>query len=346
MNSSTNTFFNCSLSSDQRIIIDVCGAAAGGVSLLTCSFVLFVAVIFRKYRFPSQRVILYLNVSVLLYSFVQILHGFDQLTLGNGNETSGYCVVTGFLDQQMAWYVMLAISCLTFDLFRKAVFLQLRTGLKHEIAYLIVIYLIPFSVNWIPFVTNTYGLARATCWIKEVEFPNCTKKLTEGIVYRFVLYWVPFYIVLLGIFIAWIVARVVAYRRKRAFKGQHNYSEQQFTEYLDKEISQYQWYPILFIIWNLFPIIVRALEAAHQEMKYFEIRVAEIIVLGLQGTLISLVYTLDHDTRVQLSRPNNIKSAILSFFTKGRKVEDYHVIPEPNLTDSLKYALDVKLSDN
>ena len=156
MNNSTND--SCSLTDEQMIIVEAAGAAAGGFSILTCLFVLFVALIFRKHRFPAQRIILYLNFTVLLYSIVLILHIFDH-----DNANTPYCVFTGFLDQQVGWYVVLAISCLTIELLRKAVFLQLKTG-KLELVYLAIIFIFPFSFNWIPFIGNTYGLARATCW--------------------------------------------------------------------------------------------------------------------------------------------------------------------------------------
>ena len=313
-------------------IVEAVGAAAGGFSILTCLFVLFVALIFRKYRFPTQRIILYLNFTVLLYSIVLILHLFDH-----DNANTPYCVFTGFLDQQVGWYVVMAISCLTIELLRKAVFLQLKTG-KLELVYLGVIFVAPFLFNWIPFTGNAYGLARATCWIKEVEYPNCTQKVPLGIACRFALYWVPFYIVLGGIFVAFVCVRVVIYRRKRAFKGQYNPSEQQFIEFLEKEISHYQWYPIIFIVWNFFPILVRAIEAVHSDETFFELRIAQVFVSGLQGAIISLAYALDYDTRMELSRPSNIKAAVFSLFTKERKVEEYHPISEPHLTDSLRQS--------
>lgn len=323
-----NSANSCNLTDQQMIIVEAVGGGAAGISILTSVFVIVVAIIFRKYRFSTQRIILYLNFTVLLYSIVLVLHVFDY----DGRHT-GYCVFTGFLDQQISWYVLMAICCLTFDLLRKAVFLQLHTG-KYEFIYLFVIFVVPFTFNWIPFVDNTYGLARATCWIKEVNLTDCTT-IPLGIAFRFALYWVPFYLLMVSILIAYVVVRIVVHRRKRAYKGQYNPSEQHFMEVLEKEIGQYQWYPLLFIAWNIFPILARVVQAGFPKSSFFGLRVAQAIVNGLQGTLISLVYTLDYDMRRQLSKPRNFAAAFLSFFTKGRKVEEYDVIPDPGLTDSL-----------
>lgn len=321
---------SCALTDRQMLLVESVGAAVGGVSALCCIFVLFVAVVFRKYRFSTQRIILYLMIAVLLYSLLQIFHLGDSFY-----SQTAYCVITGFLDQLISWFVIMAISCLTFDLLRKAIFLQLRTG-KYEIVYVVLIFVFPIAFNWIPFIQHSYGLARAACWIKEVN-EDCSKHII-GVAFRFALYWIPFYFILVGILVACIVVRAVVYRRKKAYKGKFNPSEQQFMEVLEKEIRHYQWYPVLFIIWNIFPVVVRTVEAANPGRPFYELRIAHVIFLGLQGALIAFAYALDYDTRKLLSKPRNIKAAFLSFFVKGRKIEEYNVIPDPGLTDSLNQS--------
>ena len=64
---------------------------------------------------------------------------------------------------------MMAVFCLSFDLFRKAVF-RVQTD-RYEKWYIVTIFLVPLGYNWIPFIGNAYGLnGGILCWIRQRNF--------------------------------------------------------------------------------------------------------------------------------------------------------------------------------
>ena len=139
----------------------------GTVSKLCCFFILFIIILFKKYRSTPQRVILYLTITVLLYSGVFILHGV-RTKLDPDYDSDPLCVIAGFLDQVASWMELIAICCLTFDLFVRVLFLWDNTK-KFEVVYFLLIFVFPFTFNWIPFIRKTYGFAGSYCWIRQYK---------------------------------------------------------------------------------------------------------------------------------------------------------------------------------
>jgi len=66
---------------------------------------------------------------------------------------------------------------------------------KLEVVYLVLVFGLPFLIDWIPFTTDSYGATGPWCWIRSIE-KNCTIH-TAGLVEQIVLWDLPFGLVVL-----------------------------------------------------------------------------------------------------------------------------------------------------
>lgn len=334
---------NCLLTGQQKAIITWTILSLGIVSLICCIFIIFVMVLFCKYRTTTQRLILYLTITIALVSISNILHGTRR---GSLEDNHIYCILTGFLDQVSEWMEVMAICCLTFDLVVKVVFLKFNTY-KYEWAYIGLIFIFPFTFNWIPFIRSAYGEVGAICWIREYKKRETCEKDDFSIALQFVLYWIPIYIILTLIFIAYTVAIIKARRRLREYSGRYDPGEQTTRELLVRELRLYQFYPILLASILLIAFISRVVETIRDDNSFFGLQLARIIFTSIQGPVIAMVFLFEYDTRHQLCHYNSIKAAFFDWccYCKQRKVKEYVVITDQKSTDSFSRSMFKKIVD-
>ena len=323
-NSSIDT--SCFPTSHQLEIIGWVSIGTGGASLISCILILFVAILFQKYRGTTQRVILYLTITVFLNSILYSLHGIR--TILEGATDSYFCTSLAFLDQVINWMEFLAILCLTIDFFVKSVFLKFHTE-RYEIVYALAIFILPFTFNWVPFLGNTYGYGGTNCWIKQYKDMNCSETDVLGLAFRFGLYWVPFYIIMTFVIIAYFVSLIKARRRITQYSATSpTFSEQTIKELLLSEVRQYQLYPFIMIVIFSLGIVSRIAEAVDDGKNFFALRVFHVIVMAIQGPVIAIVFTMDYDTRKQICNPRQIRTACFGLWCCCRKtrVREYTAI--------------------
>ena len=304
--------------------------AGGVVSFSLCLAIFFITALFRKYRQTTQRVILYLTLAVCFLSFANILHGSRAGSLAN-NHT--YCITIGFIDQVTNWMVLLAVCCLTFDLFVKVVFLKFDTS-RYEAAYCVIIFVVPFLFNWIPFVGQAYGLEVEQCWIKLTN-EDCSMN-SYYISLRFILYWIPFLLIMSAVFLAYLIISIKARRQLNGYVGNYDPAENARRQLLYQEVRIYRVYPILWLIGYIAAVTSRIVEVADTERLFFGLKIIHVLAISFQGVAVAIVFALDYDTRKQLTQFNLVKVACYDFFCccKQHKVTEYET--EPVLTDSLR----------
>ena len=91
-----------------------------------------------------------------------------------------------FFNQMMEWIFHGTMAWVIVYLTLMAVFKHQADKPKHEVSGLVVILLLPFIINWIPFVNDMYGLSGIWCWIKLTN-GDCHGDYTLGLVYHFTL---------------------------------------------------------------------------------------------------------------------------------------------------------------
>ena len=285
-----------------------------------CLFcVIGLIILFRKYHFMSQRLILYLSSSSLLFSFVQTIN-FDGHIATKSPTALDYCVFIGFVTQLTIWWEVLAMTCIMIDIFVKSIF-QISTE-KLEKFYLLFIIVMPLTFSWIPFINGHYGPAGLYCWIRDQNLENCSIS-DFGDWLRFSLYYIPLYAIMITLIILVIFSMVVVQWRKKRWFGQYSPERQVVHQMIEKEIKPLLWYPLIFIIINIVPLIRRAYSVHDSSGTFFFVLTAiQIVIYRFQGILIGLAFSLDPETRKKLHWPE-IKAAFIHLCTRNDMIHQY-----------------------
>ena len=290
-------------SQTEYLIVASLHTASASVSFFATLFVILLIFLFKKYRVFVQRLILYLSVAAMLISLTDALSKVDYVVKNQITET--YCVAIGFLSQYSQWTVLLAVCVLTLHIILK---LRLNfmgryeTKRLLELLYVSVVFLIPLVPSGIPFIYEAYGSAGEWCWIKNTQGMsyNCTAWKT-GIILQFALWWAPLFLIVLGLVIVYIGFIIQLQCEKRQYRGQFDPDDQVIRKNIRKEIRSIFWFPIIFIIFNIFPLVNR-IQNAISQTPILELWILHAVVSPLQGGFIALAYSLDPETRKRLNR--------------------------------------------
>ena len=333
MNDSTQKNSTCFIPQSTEMVLRMLYLGGGSVSLVFCLAIFFITILFHKYRQTTQRVTLYLTISVSLLSIANILHGTRLGSIKNNND---YCVTVGFIDQITSWMVLLAVTCLTIDLFIKVVFLRSNTS-TFEPVYCLIIFVFPFTFNWIPFIKQAYGLSGEQCWLK--LFKNNTCEIDDYYLsLRFVLYWIPFLLVMLFVFVTYVYVLIRTRKQLNEYSGNYNPAASTTKQLLYTELRTYLMYPFIMLVSFVTAVISRIVEVADPSRPYFGLRLIHILAVSLQGVAIAMVFALDYDTRKQLSQCYSIRRACHALICccNRPKVVEYEA-RNVSITDSLRY---------
>ena len=303
---------------DHYVGVAILSACTGGVSAVASLLVICGILVSKKYLFFIQRLILYLSITVFLNSLSVVLRLQRTIALGGHSDDTLHplCVFTAFADQTTSWSTLVAISCITCYLLLNVVLLRPVVAL--EKLYVVLIIALPLSFNWIPFIKGSYGEAGAWCWIRGQD-DSCQQKLF-GIYLRFILWYIPLYVVLLAILVAYLY---ILYRVKRLrghWDGKIDPSNKTTRDKMMKEFRPLVWYPLIYLILSIFPTINRIHGAFYDEPS-LALWILHAFFSPLRGGFIALAYALDGQTVRRLLRN---RSAILAAVLKRKNnVEEY-----------------------
>ena len=216
------------------VIVAVVSAGSAMVSALCCVFVICLIFLLKKHYFFIQRLILYHCLATLLRSFSTMLR-FHRLSAYQ-NESSAIntlCAISGFTNQVTNWFLMVDYSVITFTLLMTAVFH--KNVARLEGLYVVLIFVLPLTFNWIPFINNAYGREGPWCWIRNLNYDNCTD-FQFGIVLRNVLMNVPVYMVVVGLIATYlfVIAYLVYQRYRKRVGNVHDSVTEQLRRRLDE----------------------------------------------------------------------------------------------------------------
>ena len=316
-------------------------AASGFVSLLASCFVIFLIVLFKKWRFFTQRLVLYLATSVALLSITATVIRVDY-----NNETSDFyvrfCQFSAFALQNTSWMELMAVASITLYIFECAFFSK-RTD-RFEPVYLFFIFAFPLLFNWIPFINKSYGRAGAWCWIRNQEYLTC-ERFVFGQVLQFVLWYVPIYvilIILIGLYVT-VLIKIHWYDRHK-WTGSYKLEDEHHDTQMSKEIRSLLRYPLIYFIANLFPLFNRIHGLARPNYPNLALWILAAILFPLQGGFMALAFTLDSDTRRRLKWVH-IKAAAKELCQKtGNDIKEYPIqhlsAPDERIHNSRYHALD------
>ena len=317
----TNVCTNFTYNEDT--IIAGLHVVTASISFFAAAFVICLIVLFKKYRVFVQRLVLYLSMAAMMSSLVNTLVKVDYIVKNSATEI--YCVVIGFLAQYTQWTMLLAVCILTLDILLK---LKVEAPSRYEtkffeVLYVGTIFLVPLTFNSVPFVFDAYGNAGEWCWIKN-SLGNCTA-WEIGVIFQFSLWWGPLFAILLGLMVVYFGIVFQLQWEKKRWRGKYDHDEQMIRKNIRKEIRSIFWFPIIFIIFNVFPLANRIQNAVDQT-PILALWIMHAVVSPLQGGFIALAYSLDPETRKRLNWAD-ICASFRNFMKQDQgKVKEYTAV--------------------
>ena len=313
------------------------------LSILSCICLLAVIaiiVLFKKYVYFNQKLILYLCITSLLYSCSTIIN-VTPADVDTNPASKGYCIVMGFVNHLLLWWQILCVAVIMIDIFIRVVFE--RDTQRYKIPYIIGILAPPIVVSWIPFIKLAYGPAGVFCWIRGKEYESCAL-FTLGAYLRLVLYYGPFYVLMMGLAVLLIITRCTTHRKKKKWIGGIMRKEiVELQKKIESETRLLIGYPILFMVISILPLIVRIYEAyiLEEDIFYYAMYTVLIIAYRLIGAIIALIFVLDPETKQKLKLVE-IQAAIRRWRGKEEDAIKEYFFDQSARSDSL--SEDDKLS--
>ena len=321
---------NCSFlfDNEQLLILGLTQGITAIISSIGCLFVFFVMVIFKKYIYPAQRLLIYLTISVFLVSISFIIRGFGYSLIRN----TQFCEATAFIGQYGGGCILASVTCIIIDIFVKSV---LNKTWELEPLYVISIFGIPAVLDWLPFINNTYGPTRGWCWIRDTNYDMSCSPHIYGVVLQYVLWFIPSYTVTLMGGIAYIISLISLKRRNRTYTAILDPKRLQLQKAAITEIKHYQWYPLMYLIVNLIPLLMRLINDINPDVYIFPLWVISGAVQGLQGGFVTVLFSIDSDTRKRL-KWSHLKSGFKYNVMNFDDTVEYPVQNDSKYTDSLQ----------
>ncbi|XP_019853042.1 PREDICTED: uncharacterized protein LOC109582643 [Amphimedon queenslandica] len=296
MEESTN--LTCHLTDTQYKVLIGIRSSIAIISFLACLFVIGHIVLFKKYLFRYQRMILYLDIVLILYTVIEAINSFSYDLAAH---LLTYCKILGFLELYISLSVVVAITCFTIDIFLK-VSCQVNTDTKHEVVYILLMFLSPILVTWIPFYTQSYGFAGAWCWIKTFQDKSCTRDST-AVALQFLLYYIPLFILYPILFLLLLITLCRLYRQRYNYTAQVDPHAPQRRTALRKEIKLLLPYPFIILLTKLVPLFTRVyrIYAADTDTQgAFALWIVDAFFISITGAVIAVSFSFNPGVREQL----------------------------------------------
>lgn len=323
-----NQTANCShFTLDERVLIGTAGGIAATISTICCLFTLTLILVFKKYVFSTQQLVLYLIISVFLYSIARIIMDGSATILFKNQQL---CIGLAFCCQYMASCILVSVWCILFELYVRSV--SARDIGKLKWIYPFVIFLLPALVTSIPLFTGSYGPTRANCLIQDFNPINCTRN-TLGLVLHAVIWWVPTYLTIMTGAVGYIIAVMCLTRESHKYSALINPRWRDIPERIKQDLKYLRWYPPLFMLIELAPIANGIYDFVVPDKPILELWVLAHIITGLMGGFLAIIFTLDPYTRRRLTR-SQLRAACLYNICRKEVVEEYPTLVSHS--DSLK----------
>ncbi len=307
--SSTNdTTSECTYYQSYDYTIVAAFSSSGGVvSFLACFFVIGIIILYKKYLFFTQRLILYLAIATLIGSLAQMLHIVERFA------PNGFCIFGAFIYQLGAWSELLAITCIMVNVLLIVVF-RWETE-KLEIVYILLIFVFPLTFNWIPFIEDAYGVAGAWCWIRSHN-DDCSK-FEYGAVLQAILWYTPLYVVLITLTVIYVIILVKLRRDSHRWVGQYDPVDHKQKKQMWKTVRPLLWFPIIYLVSSILPLANR-IQGSTSSAPVLALWILTVIALTSQGGFMALAFTLDPETFKRLKWPE-FKATVKQMWSKDVK---------------------------
>lgn len=312
-------------------------ASIGFLSFVCCVGVLIVIVLFKKYIFFLQRLVLYLTISATVHSFSYTIARVNYYTTRPILDT--YCYFGGFINNYTAAVELISIWCITISIFSEAV-LKKNTQ-KLEPFFVLSTYLGPCLWFWIPLWKQSYGTSGGWCGLRFLN-EDCSP-YRDGLQITFGMWYIPLYVSMAIIFMALLIIAIKSLRDLYMWHGRYDQNERKKKEVLQKEIKSLLWYPIIYLLLNSFSLFSQIYRAVHPRNPSILLTYLRVITAPLRGAIIAVVFVLDKETRSRLSLANC--RALCREWRQGDRVEEYPTLTGVTDSYTVPYHKDYRLLD-
>lgn len=256
---------SCTITDEEKFRILLAIGIGGIAAIVVCSIALAMALVFKLHRFLIHRLAMY---QVLAALFFGVICALEMIFINYDHNLKVYrplCMMTGFLLEYAVWVKLMIMLCLTFHLFCFAVCYTNFNRL--ELVYVLISVFSPLLCSWIPFIHRVYGEAGAWCWIQNWKGDCADRKLPDGEIEEYALFYGPAFVGLTIAALAVVILVVIlawrAYCQSNS-KPVDDTTPLVSTEQRKKalrEILPLVAYPLLFIVF-LMPSFINRIRGA------------------------------------------------------------------------------------
>ncbi|XP_070293681.1 cyclic AMP receptor-like protein A [Salvelinus sp. IW2-2015] len=279
-NDSRRCIFFKTDSDDYRcVVILTVKRATGTFSLIGCFFMLFVIWLLRRYHSLAQKMICSLTVAAFFDSVAYVMgetHPEGSLC----NFQAWWLTYFDTVWNATIWAVCLwsfLLVCNHCSFFSPRLYHLMAWG-------------VPLVMASLPLFSGYYGPAGAWCWITD-----------DHVAWRFGIWYVPLFTLIFLMICCYARIIYVANERMQSWFGTFNPERERRKVSLAEEIKPLKWYPSVYLLVSLFPLINRLHNAFYPQDPVFSLTLLHVLSAPLHGLANAFVFGLDRDTWSQLS---------------------------------------------
>ena len=266
-------------------VIGLAQVVGGIMSILGCIIMLILIMVQRRFKTTTQRLLLYLNISILIASVVYVVRGAGYGLL----DKQFFCAGIAYINQVCSASLLAVLCCFLLHLFLKALF-EVRIK-KMEILYIPTIFILPVLVSGIPFIKNSYGKSGPWCWIQGKE-GKC-KKFQFGMIMQYSLWYGPLYTLTIIGAVIYVISILALKKKLREQETRYTSDrERQKQQITLRELNNFCWYPIILFFFSLVPLITHVSDSVKQDHAVVPLWIASAILQSLEGFAISIIFII------------------------------------------------------
>ncbi|XP_070831671.1 cyclic AMP receptor-like protein A [Chaetodon trifascialis] len=301
-NDTSCVFFNTDSEDYRCVVILTVKRATGTFSLVGCVFMLLVIWLLHRYHSLAQKMILSLTVAAFFDSVAYVM--------GESHREGSLCNFQAWWLTYFDWSALAWVCLITLNLYLNLV-REVSTN-RYEMLYHLMAWGVPLVMASLPLLKGYYGPAGAWCWITE-----------DHVAWRFGIWYVPLFSLIFLMICCYARIIYVANERMQSWLGTFNPERERRKVSLAEEIKPLKWYPSVYLLVSIFPLINRLHNAFYSKDPSFPLTLLHVMSAPLHGLANAFVFGLDRDWWSLLS-PTGIQLALQSRLCDRTRIGEYH----------------------
>ncbi|XP_076021830.1 cyclic AMP receptor-like protein A isoform X2 [Genypterus blacodes] len=278
--------------------------ATGTFSIVGCVFMLLVIWLLRRYHSLAQ-MILCLTVAAFCDSVAYVI--------GDSYPEGSLCLFQAFWLTYFDWSALAWVCLITLNLYLNLV-REMSTN-RYQMFYHLTAWGVPLVMASLPLAKGIYGPAGAWCWI--------TDDTDDHVAWRFGIWYVPLFSLIFLMICCYARIIFVANKRMQSWLGTFNPERERRKVSLAEEIKPLKWYPSVYLLVSLFPLINRIHNASYPNDPSFPLTLLHVLSAPLHGLANAFVFGLDKEWW-SLLNPTGMQLALQSRLCDRTRIGEYH----------------------